>query len=68
MTSIIMAILPMVLKFVGWAVDSYSNNQNAKKAFIELVSNLEYGGMRSVKLKQDYRDQIEEWKLKQSPQ
>jgi len=57
--TIFMAILPMLLKLVGWGVDSVSNNSQTKQAFIELVSRLEYGGMRSVKLRESYRGQID---------
>lgn len=55
----IAAIIPFAIKLFGFLLDKYSANQEAKKAFIELVSHLEFGGLKSVGLNKSYREQID---------
>lgn len=52
--------IKLAIKVVGWGIGKYFANTEAKKSFVKMVAEMERGGLSSVKLRQDYRTQIEE--------
>jgi len=66
MIAIVTMVLPLVLKLLGMLLDKYVESAEAKELFIKMVGSLEYGGLKSVKLNQSYREQIEAHKAKKA--
>jgi len=53
------SMLPFILNIAGWMIGKYFTHTEAMKKFVALVSELEFGGLRSVKLRESVRAQIE---------
>jgi len=66
MGSLFNLALPLILKLLGFGFDKYVENEEAEKQFLGLIDILEKNGLRSVKLSDSYRDQLEQQRKKKS--
>lgn len=59
---ILESLIPIILKLIGAFVANKKSGDESEERFLALVETMESEGMKSVKLRQSYRDQIEERK------
>jgi len=56
--------LPLILKVLGWMIGKHYSKTKANTHFVALVGELEFGGLKSVKLRESARQQINAHKNK----
>lgn len=61
---ILTAVLPILMKIIGMAIDRSEGNSEAKRKFYELGAAIQKLPNMSVKLNQDYEAQLKELRMK----
>lgn len=51
-----------IIKVLAILIDRYYQGTKAEEKFYELVAEMEMGGMRSVRLRESYREQVDAYK------
>lgn len=58
-TMIIKAMLPFAVQLIGKWIGAGNANKDAERYFLSMVNEIEMSGMKSVKLSDDYRRQLD---------